>query len=222
MSAAWRRRFAFLPIRRVPKRTRDPSERIQPGGRASTEDRRRQRRNEGEACAREGLRIAGAAGAGVAAHGRGTNTGALRLLTHVARWGLLAQHRLCGNQPGRVKWFALSSFDPRPLPCSLSLARPPSTTLPPRDYPRLPSDVRAKLEIPAPESETPSPRRTGHASSPRQPMDFIPRTIVNSRRTIDLRLPTRFTLGDLLWPGWGLEGCRNGLHSRGRFAVGSL
>lgn len=65
------------------------------------------------------------------AHRRGTNTPSLRLLTHVARWGLLAQHRLCGNQPGRVKCFSLSFFDLRPFPFPLPLSLPADRCVPP-------------------------------------------------------------------------------------------
>lgn len=101
-------------------RMRELSEITQRGRRTSYE-LNKDTRIRGWGLRRAGKRKGRGSGGG---HRRGTNTPTLRLLTHVARWGLLAQHRLCGNQPGRVKCFSPSFFDLRPFPPAPSASPP--------------------------------------------------------------------------------------------------
>lgn len=101
-------------------RMRELSEITQRGRRTSYE-LNKDTRIRGWGLRRAGKRKGRGSGGG---HRRGTNTPTLRLLTHVARWGLLAQHRLCGNQPGRVKCFSPSFFDLRPFPPAPSISPP--------------------------------------------------------------------------------------------------
>lgn len=101
-------------------RMRELSEITQRGRRTSYE-LNKDTRIRGWGLRRAGKRKGRGSGGG---HRRGTNTPTLRLLTHVARWGLLAQHRLCGNQPGRVKCFSPSFFDLRPFPPAPSTSPP--------------------------------------------------------------------------------------------------